>query len=149
MSETPEPDTAAITPGAETTPAAERTVVIHNDQKPNRLFQVAAWVAIVAGTVFVVAVVFFAGFVMGRHSDDGPFRHHGSFKFERGGHSMMHPGGGPMMHPGGPMMGPGGPMMRPDGPRSQDGPGAPGAGPNSPGAGPNAPGQPPATPPGR
>src|ERR1700757_3855278 len=45
---------------------------------PNRVYQVLAWVGIVAGVVFVVAVVFFSGFFMGTHSGRG----HGHF----GGH---------------------------------------------------------------
>ena len=74
---------------------------------PNRLFQVAAGVAIVAGTLFIVATVFFAGFFIGRHSGHhwhGEWHHRGG-----GGHSefrMMAPGMGPgQMGPG--QMGPG------------------------------------------
>lgn len=71
--------------------------------RTKRLFQAAAWVAIVAGTLFIVATVFLAGFFMGRHSG-----HHGYGRGdERGGghHSMQGGfGGPPMMAPG---MGPG------------------------------------------
>jgi len=71
--------------------------------------QAAAWVGIVAGTVFIVAVVFFSGFILGRHSDgggrgwDGPRQHH-EMMFRDG------PPGPPMMGPGqgfGPGPGPG------------------------------------------
>jgi hypothetical protein len=87
---------------------------------------VAAWVGIVAGVVFIVAVIFFSGFILGAHS--GGHRggwHHG------GGHhgfAMMHHGGPPMFQ-----MGPGG-----DRPRSPFGPGGPG-GPNFQGPSPQQP----------
>jgi hypothetical protein len=87
---------------------------------------VAAWVGIVAGSVFVVAVIFGTGFVLGAHTGgDGPRGHH------RGQEMMMRPG--PAMFPTGPRgefergpgnagpFGPGGPMI--EAPRS---PGAPG-----------------------
>ncbi|OBF14112.1 hypothetical protein [Mycobacterium sp. ACS4331] len=125
MSETLEPSNDPTGPlRTETVPPA---VV---EQKPNRLYQVAAWVAIVAGTLFIVAVVFFSGFVLGRHSDggDGHFRHHGDMMFDRGG-------------PMGPM-GPMGPGMNPGGPGGpQQGHRWPGPGNFGPG-GPGAPGQP-------
>ena len=35
--------------------------------KPNRLYQVAAWVVIVAGVVFILAVIFWSGFVVAGH----------------------------------------------------------------------------------
>ena len=65
-------------------------------------------VAIVAGTLFIIVVIFFTGFLLGRHSD-GPGR------FDR------HPWG-PMMHHSGPDRGPGNP-----GP-GNFGPGGPGPG---------------------
>lgn len=76
---------------------------------PSRLAQVALWVAIVAGSVFIVSAVFFSGFVVGKHSGGyGRFHHdRDTMMFHKG---QMMPG----MMPG--MMGPGGPM-RPDGPR--------------------------------
>ena len=76
--------------------------------RPNRLNQILAWVGIVAGVVFIVAVIFFSGFFIGRNS-------YGNF---RGGYhqpGMMGPSqSGPygQMWPG--MMGPGG-MMGPYG----------------------------------
>lgn len=84
--------------------------------RPNRLYQAAAGVAIVAGVVFIVGAIFFTGVALGRHSGhgggwDGP-RH-------QCGVMMPRPPGPPMG--GGPddrkpaMMGPGmmeGPGMR-------------------------------------
>lgn len=48
----------------------------HRDNKPNRLYQIAAWVAIIAGTLFIVCVIFFAGVMVG-HSSDGRHEHRG------------------------------------------------------------------------
>lgn len=87
---------------------------------PNRLYQAAAWVAIVAGTVFIVGAVFFTGFALGRHSGGGGW-HHGdgenSQQFHHRGGPGMGPGMGPwgQMGPGGPG-GPGGPVFVPGGP---------------------------------
>ena len=63
-----------------------------------------AWVGIVAGVVFIIAVVFFSGFFLGRHSGTpgyGHFgTHHGVHVFHHGGLTPM----GPMARwPGGPM----------------------------------------------
>ena len=85
-------------------------------ERPRRLGQVLAWVGIIAGVVFIVAVVFFSGFVIGKHSGAG----YGRF----GGHEGMH-----MFHRGGPPpMGPAGMRSGPD----QRGPGH--TGPGSPGS---------------
>jgi hypothetical protein len=93
-------------------------------ERQSRLYQVLAWVGIVAGVVFIVAVVFFSGFVIGKHSGGhGQWGHHmhGVHVFHRGGPPPMM-GPGMWMGPGGPggPMGPGGPT----GPGAQ-GPGAP------------------------
>ncbi|HPY23367.1 MAG TPA: hypothetical protein PLK19_03480 [Mycobacterium sp.] len=93
--------------------------------RPNRVYQAAAWVAIVAGIVFIVGAIFFTGFALGRHSGHGGgwdgFRH------QRG--VMMPPPMGPgMMGPG--MMGPG--MMGPDGPGMRGPGGAPTTSPPAP-----------------
>lgn len=95
--------------------------------RPNRLYQAAAWVAIVAGVIFIVGAVFFTGFALGRHSGyDGGWRHHrgDGEQFERRGGPPMMPmpmmpaGPGAPGAPGmGPGMGPGSGMM--------PGPGAP------------------------
>jgi hypothetical protein len=92
---------------------------------PSRLFQVTAWVGIVGGVVFVVAVIFFAGLFLGWSSggygdDDGRSACEMSSGGMTGRCPMMGPDGmiGPgEMGPGGmtgrcPMMGAGG-MMGP------------------------------------
>ncbi len=83
-------------------PAAASEVAHRN----TRLYQVLAWVGIVAGILFIVAAVFFSGFLAGRTTD--------GYGWHRGAQSgQMQPGGGmgggcPMMQmqPGG--MGQGG-----------------------------------------
>ena len=76
------------TPENTTTPAIER---------PNRLYRALAWVGIAAGSLFIVATVFFSGYVIGQHSGGG---------WQHGRHAMLIPK--PPMGPDGPM-GPGGP----------------------------------------
>ncbi|MBV8930522.1 MAG: hypothetical protein JO152_15480 [Mycobacteriaceae bacterium] len=71
MSETPEHPTTP-TPAATATAPPPRPV----DDRPSRLVLIALWVAIVAGVVFTVAVIFFSGFALGRHSGGG-FHHEG------------------------------------------------------------------------
>lgn len=87
----------------------------HHHDRPNRLYQTAAWVAIVAGILFIVGAVFLTGFTLGRHSGNGGWGHHA--RIDRMGPPMgpgvMGPG---MMGPGmaGPgMMGPGDSPRRP------------------------------------
>lgn len=96
MSETPTFETEPTTSPVTTTPPPatvdERPAYVEPARKPNRLFQVAAWVAIVAGSVFIVAVIFFTGFVLGAHSGGG---HHGGH--HRQGMDMMHRDGPPEM----------------------------------------------------
>lgn len=86
-----------------TAPAATAPPVVV-PQESNRLNKAAAWVGIAAGAVFIVAVVFFAGFLLGKNVDGGKRVHHG-------GPGMMQPGpaGFPMGPPGGMHHGPGGP----------------------------------------
>jgi hypothetical protein len=73
--------------------------------RANRLSLILAWVGIVAGVVFIVAVVFFSGFFIGRSSS-------GNF---RGGYGMTGPSQtGPYGHMWPGMMGPGG-MFGPGG----------------------------------
>jgi len=80
----------------------------YNAHRPARLYQVLAWVGIVAGVVFIVAVIFFSRVFFGRASGG----HHGWHRGYQGG--QMGPNESrddcPMMRPGG--MGPGG-MMGP------------------------------------
>jgi hypothetical protein len=129
MSETTEPSAEAMTPVAPVVVAP----------KPNRLYQAAAWVAIVAGTLFIVGAVFCTGFVLGRHSDGSGYP-----GYHRHGWSgmMMRPGGsmgqmGPMMHPGD------SDENQTSGGQHQGTPGGPG--PSAPGQGPGGPGQSPQT----
>ena len=48
----------------------------------SRLTQVAAWVGIVAGSVFVVAVIFGTGFMVGKQSGDRGFDRHEAVMFK-------------------------------------------------------------------
>ncbi|WP_319457589.1 MULTISPECIES: hypothetical protein [unclassified Mycobacterium] len=108
MSETTsssEPATGPIEPVA--TPPAPQPVVV---RQSSRVTQVAAWVGIVAGVVFIVGAIFFSGFVLGAHSGHGG-RHHGG----GGPEISMHRQGPPPMFPG-PMMRPGPGFVFPGGP---------------------------------
>jgi hypothetical protein len=69
----------------------------------------AALIGIIAGSVFIIAVIFFSGFILGAHAGG---EHHGGH--HRHGYGMSHREGhremGPWQFPGGPggQMGPGG-----------------------------------------
>lgn len=79
-----------------------------DNRADRRLQRTLAWVGIVAGVVFTVAVIFFSGLALGRATTN----HHGWQRGYQG--SQMGPGGCPMMGGGmmgGPGSGPG--MMRP------------------------------------
>lgn len=84
-------------------------------RRPNRVTTFAAWVGIAAGVVFVVAVVFFSGFILGRSSDGGHHRGggagHGQMMFHRDGLSPMMGSRGQFEHPGMPFA-PGQPGMQ-------------------------------------
>jgi hypothetical protein len=123
MTETPEPRTEPTT--VATSPAADR---------PSRLTVVALWIAIVAGTVFIIAIIFFSGFALGARTGGGYHHWHGGGHHE-GGMGWHHH---PRMGPGGPG-GPGGGQWGPWGP---GGPGGGPGGPGGPGAGPGGPGGP-------
>jgi hypothetical protein len=129
MSETTSSSEPATGPVATAEPPPVATTTERVEPRGHsRLTAVAAWVGIVAGVVFIVAVVFFSGFFLGKHSGGG---------FGRAGHHLgrdMH-----LWHRGGP------PPMGPWGPGS-GGPGGPGA-PGAPGAGPGVPPGPPPPPP--
>ena len=74
MSEpTSSPNEPTTSPVATTTPPPQPTDV-ERDPEPrrSRVTAVAAWVGIVAGVVFIVAVVFFSGFILGAHSGRPP-----------------------------------------------------------------------------
>ena len=92
---TPEP---ATTPVATTTPP--EPAYVEREPRRSRLTAVAAWVGIVAGVVFIVAVVFFSGFILGSHSGGHRGGHHGGGDRD---FAMLHRGGPPPMFPMGPM----------------------------------------------
>jgi hypothetical protein len=114
------------------TTAPSQPDYVERESRRPRLTAVAAWVGVVAGVVFIVAVIFFSGFVLGAHSG--------------GGHRGGHHGGGDrdfaIMHRGGPPMFPG--PMDP-GPREGFERPGPGFGPGGPGAQQPEPPQPPTT----
>lgn len=112
MSETPEPTTQPVAPA---------DVAVTRERRPSRAVQAAAWVGIVAGTVFVIAVIFFSGFILGKQADgggrgsDGPrHQHEMMFRDGQAGPPMFRQG------PGGDGPGPGGigPAQQPPTPPS-------------------------------
>jgi len=89
MSETPQPANPSTAPPVE--------------QKPYWLYRLAAWVAIVAGIVFIVSSIFVAGVyasggMRGHHCHHGHHGHHHGAMFHKG----HHRGPGPMVPPAGP-----------------------------------------------
>jgi hypothetical protein len=120
MTQAPEPP---IQPPAGPPPAAH-PAASPPAARHARLYQAAAWVVIVAGTVFVLAVVFFAGAEFTGHDPQGRPHHHGVFAPNGPGDLdgpppfVIFPGGPfpPGMGPWGPGMGPWGPGMGPGGP---------------------------------
>ena len=108
MTETPTPaepatgpvDTAPPPPGPPAAVAPPQPQP--HKQRRSLLTSVAAWVGIVAGSVFVVAVIFFSGFILGAHSggDHGHdrreammFKHRGEPSFPMGPMGPMGPTG--------------------------------------------------------
>ncbi|MEB3034645.1 hypothetical protein [[Mycobacterium] nativiensis] len=86
MSETPQPAPAPTAPPAPSEP------------KPYWVYRLAAWVAIVAGIVFIVSSIFLAGVyasggMRGHHCHHGHHGHHHGAMFHKG----PHRGPGPMM----------------------------------------------------
>lgn len=100
--------TMSETPGTTRPPAVPPGPV---EPKPYWVYRLAAWVAIVAGIVFIVSSIFFAGvYASGgmrghhcHHKHHGP--HHGAM-FHQGFHQGPHRGPGPM-RPGPERPGPG------------------------------------------
>ena len=116
------PVATAAPPPTEPPPAAVEP------PRHSRLTAVGAWVGIVAGVVFIVAVIFCSGFFLGAHS--GGHRGWGHGDRDRD-FAIIHKGGPPPMFP----MGPRGEFERP-GPGFQPpfGPGGPNFQAPSPGA---------------
>lgn len=136
MSENPE-YTTETTHVLTATPPVVETPAVAAERPANRLYKAAAWVGIVAATVFVIAVIFFTGVFVGRHAG-GNYGHHwgpGPMMMDRNSGDRG-PGHGPGMW-GGP--------WGPGGPGGSGNPGNPGPGNFGPG-GPGGPGQPPSTP---
>jgi len=123
MSEATPSSEPATGPVATAPPPTEPPPAAVEPPRHSRLTALAAWVGIVAGVVFIVAVIFFSGFFLGAHSGG----HRGGWHHRDGGGNhgfvMMHPGGPPMspMGPHGdrpwPPFGSGGPNF--EGPQQQ------------------------------
>jgi len=104
-------DSAEDTTDTSVAPAAATEVTHRN----TRLYQVLAWVGIVAGILFIVGAVFFSGFFAGRTAD--------GYGWHRGAQNSQMQPGGPMgggcpmmqMQPGGMGQGGMGPGMMPGG----------------------------------
>jgi hypothetical protein len=133
--ETPTDSFPPVVAPAVLAPAAER--------RSSTLHKVLTWVGIAAGSVFIIATVFFSGYFMGMHTGHHKHHHHGPGNSEfrdgprgPGGPGMWHypmfppPGGPGFFFPGGP----GGP----GGHEGHGGAGGQGGGPGQPGQ----PGQP-------
>lgn len=87
MSETSENPTVRSSTATAPVPAAEPAPYVH---KTPKVFLAAAWVAIVAGLVFIVSVIFFAGMALGHH---GGHHHHHKHHAAMHHHPMGGPGG--------------------------------------------------------
>jgi hypothetical protein len=85
-----------------TTATPSQPTYVEREPRRSRLTAVAAWVGIVAGVVFIGAVIFFSGFILGAHGGGHRGGHHGGGDRE---FAIEHRGGPPPMFP----MGPGGP----------------------------------------
>jgi hypothetical protein len=111
MSETTSSSEPQTGPVATSAPPPYAPPAYAEQPRRNRLTAVAAWVGIVAGVVFIVAVVFFSGFILGAHSGGHRGGHHGGGEM-----AIFHRGGPPPMFP----MGPRGEFERPNfqGPQS-------------------------------
>ena len=131
MSEPTSSSEPATGPVATSTPPPVETTPAPVEQRGHsRLTAVAAWVGIVAGVVFIVAVIFFSGFFLGAHSGGHGGWRHGDGDREFG---IIHKGPPPMFPMGPPRgeferpfpFGPGGPNFQgPQGPAPQQ-PGTP------------------------
>lgn len=117
MSETSASPETATGPVVNPTPSQP---VVREEPRRSKVTLVAAWVGIVAGVVFIVAVIFFSGFILGAQSSGHRGGHGGPGG--DGGMAFIHrgpppPGMFPMMPRGefgpGPGFGPGGPRSEP------------------------------------
>ena len=93
MTETPTPAEPATGPVDTAPPPPHVPPPVAEPKRRSLLTSVAAWVGIVAGSVFVVAVIFFSGFILGAHSggdhghdrrDAMMFKHRGEPSFPMG-----------------------------------------------------------------
>ena len=103
MSETTEPlnEPTEQVATVNTPPPAEPAEAVVVKQKPNRLYQSGGLGSPRAGTLLIVSVIFFWGFVLGRHSGGpGQHGHHGQHHGESSMSDRGGPGRGPMMWPG-------------------------------------------------
>jgi len=121
MSET----TSSSDPATGPVGTAPSSTYVEHEPRRSRVTVAAAWVGIVAGVVFIVAVVFFSGFIIGAHSGGHRGGNHGGGEM-----AIFHKGGPPPMFP----MGPGGQFQRPAPPFGPSGPGFEPTPPQSPGA---------------
>jgi hypothetical protein len=125
MSEPTSSKEPATGPVATTTERPAAPAPAYVESRRSRVTIAAAWVGIVAGVVFIVAVIFFSGFILGAHSGGHRGGHPGD-----GGVAVFHRGGPPPMFP----MGPGGEFQRPAPPFGPGGPGRQVSPPQSPSA---------------
>jgi hypothetical protein len=96
------------TPAARTSTAVAPPPVERVEHRTPKVFKAAAWVAIVAGIVFIVSVIFFTGFRLGLAAGHGG-GHHRHHKHHP---AMMHRSGFPT-NGGAQQVGPGGPAQVP------------------------------------
>jgi hypothetical protein len=89
MSETSENPTVRSSTATAPAPAAAAEALYRTP----RVFIAAAWVAIVAGIVFIVSVIFFTGMALGHHG--GHHHHHKHHAMMMHPHRFGGPGGGP------------------------------------------------------
>lgn len=116
MTETPEPQ--PVEPTSRTAPLPVAT------PRENRLPQVAAWIAIVAGVLVIVAVVFCAGFFFGRTTGGFGGHHHHRFGDRPDRMPMSHfDRPGPPMMPGTRLSPPSSPLPESPAPEPPAGPG--------------------------